>query len=260
MNVLMYHDVVAPGGEDASGFPGRDAGLYKLTRDLFAAHLDAIAVSARDRNHAARPAALLTFDDGGVSALVAADLLEERGFIGHFFVTTNYIGTRGFLTDKHIRELAHRGHIVGTHSCSHPLRMARCAWTQLIDEWTRSCAALAEILGTEVKIGSVPGGDCSPQVADAAARAGITTLFTSEPATEARHAFGLALVGRFTIQKWTTPDTAAALARGDRLACRRQAVVWTAKKISKRLGGDRYFRLRRLLLGHSPEVRWGDQP
>jgi hypothetical protein len=35
--------------------------------------------------------------------------------------------------------------------------------------------------------------------------------------------------------------------------------VWNAKKISKRLGGERYLQLRKLLLGHGNEVRWGDQ-
>jgi hypothetical protein len=40
----------------------------------------------------------LTFDDGGASALhPTADLLERRGWSGHFFVTTRRIGTPGFL-------------------------------------------------------------------------------------------------------------------------------------------------------------------
>ena len=45
----MYHDVVAAGDEDTSGFPGRDAALYKITPEAFAAHLDAI------RRHRRRP-------------------------------------------------------------------------------------------------------------------------------------------------------------------------------------------------------------
>jgi hypothetical protein len=43
VNALMYHDIVAAGDEDTSGFPGRDAALYKITPEAFAAHLDAIA-------------------------------------------------------------------------------------------------------------------------------------------------------------------------------------------------------------------------
>lgn len=257
MNALMYHDVVAAGDEDTSGFPGRDAALYKVTPDTFAAHLDAIGrlVPA----HPAHPApAVITFDDGGNSAVAAAGMLESHGWRGYFFVTANYIGTRGFLTERQIRDLAARGHVIGSHSCSHPLRMGHCSWPQLLDEWSRSKSTLSELIGTEVREASVPGGDFAPQVAEAAAKAGITRLFTSEPTGEARHAFGLTLVGRFTIQRWTTASTAAALAAGEWLPCARQSVLWNAKKMSKRVGGERYLQIRKLLLRHGNDVQWGD--
>ncbi len=277
MNALMYHDVVAAGAEDTSGFPGRDAALYKVTPERFGAHLDAIREFVRAERPArpaphsllvsqappappTPPAPVITLDDGGVSAMRAAEALEARGLVGRFFITANYIGARGFVTDRDVRDLTSRGHIVGSHSCSHPLRMARCSWSQLLDEWTRSCDILGEILGEKVRVASVPGGDFAPQVAEAAARAGITTLFTSEPTGGSRHAFGLALVGRFAIQKRTGAATAAALAAGDWLPCARQAIVWNAKKVSKRLGGEKYLQLRKLLIGHGSEVRWGDQP
>jgi hypothetical protein len=226
---------------------------------MFAAHIDAITKSRPARH--ARPyplAPLITFDDGGVSATVAADMLEARGLVGHFFVTANYIGTRGFLTEDQIRELARRGHVIGSHSCSHPLRIGHCSWPQLLDEWTRSCAILGHIVGAPVQAASVPGGDFAPQVAEAAAKAGITRLFTSEPTGESRHAFGVTLVGRYTIQRWTSAQTAAALAAGEWLPRARQAVVWNAKKLTKRLGGERYLQIRKLLLGHGDEVQWGD--
>ena len=261
----MYHDVVPAGAEDASGFPGRDAALYKVTPEQFADHLDAVAGIAPDLSDLPdlpdprRDAPPITFDDGGVSAMTAADLLEARGFIGHFLVTANYIGTPGFVSEQDIRELARRGHVIGSHSCSHPLRMGHCSWSQLLTEWTASCATLGDILGDEVRVASVPGGDFAPQVAKAAAQAGITTLFTSEPTRASQQAFGLTLHGRFTIQKWTTADTAAGLAAGRWLPCARQAALWTAKKLTKRVGGERYLQLRRLLLRHGTEVQWGDR-
>jgi peptidoglycan/xylan/chitin deacetylase (PgdA/CDA1 family) len=269
MIALMYHDVVAAGAEDTSGFPGRDAALYKVTPEQFAQHLDAIIDPGRPGGPAfpgrparpaapAPPAAVITFDDGGVSAMTAADILEQHGLRGQFFVTANYIGTRGFVSDREIRDLGRRGHVVGSHSCSHPLRMGHCPWQQLWEEWTRSCAVLGEILGSPVRTASVPGGDFSRQVAEAAAQAGITQLFTSEPTSQSRYAFGIQLTGRYTIQRWTTADTAAALAAGDWLPRARQTVLWNAKKVSKRLGGERYLQLRKLLLGHGDEVRWGD--
>ena len=253
----MYHDIVDAGAEDASGFPGRDAALYKVAPERFDAHLDAIRQALSDS--AREPEPVMTFDDGGVSAMRAADALEKRGLTGHFFVTVNYIGTRGFVTRSDIGELARRGHAIGSHSCSHPLRMGHCAWPQLLDEWTRSRSTLSDILGNEVRVASVPGGDFAPQVAEAASRAGYVTLFTSEPTQLTRRAFGLTLVGRFAIQRWTRAETAAALATGNWLPCAQQAIVWNAKKLTKRFGGKRYLQVRRLLLGHGNDVEWGDR-
>lgn len=261
MNALMYHDIVTAGNEDASGFPGRDAALYKVTADEFVRQLDAIhtsIASASPLGPPDLPVPVISFDDGGKSGMVAAEMLEQRGWMGYFFITTNYIGTRGFLSEDEIRILARRGHAIGSHSCSHPLRMGHCSWPRLLEEWSRSCSILSEIIGAGVTDASVPGGDFAPQVAEAAATAGITRLFTSEPTRERRHAFGLTLTGRFAIQRWTSADTVAGLAAGDWLPCARQAAVWSAKKVTKRLGGERYLQLRRMLLGQGNEVRWGD--
>ena len=270
MTALMYHDVVAAGDEDSSGFPGRDAALYKVTPETFSEHLDAIADAPRQpRPHSPDPVdpldrhdspdLIVTFDDGGASAMAAADLLEARGLVGHFFITTNYIGRRGFVGDLNLRELARRGHVIGSHSCSHPLRMGHGTVTQMLDEWRRSRAVLSDILGADVRVASVPGGDFSMPVAEAAAQAGITTLFTSEPTAETQQLSGLTLAGRFTIQRWTTARTVAALAAGNWLPRARQAAMWKAKKLSKRLGGERYLQIRRLLIGHGDDVQWGDQ-
>jgi peptidoglycan/xylan/chitin deacetylase (PgdA/CDA1 family) len=249
----MYHDVVEPGVEDASGFPGRDANSYKITVDGFRVHLDTILERCS-------PSALpvITFDDGGASARVAADLLERTGLRGRFFVTANYIGTRGFVDAAAIRDLDRRGHVVGSHSCSHPLRIGHCPPGQLRDEWMRSHDILSGILGRGIVQASVPGGDFRPAVAEAAAKAGFSDLFTSEPTTASRAAFGLTLHGRFIIRSWTSARTAAALAAGDDLPRMREAIVWRVKKLGKRLGGEGYLRVRRLILGDARHVQWGD--
>jgi peptidoglycan/xylan/chitin deacetylase (PgdA/CDA1 family) len=247
----MYHDIVAPGLADSSGFPGRDAARYKVSPSVFADHLRAICAKGA--------APVLTFDDGGASAMEAADILERFGLRGRFFVTANYVGTPGFVDAAGLRELHRRGHVVGSHSCSHPLRMGHCSLAQLRHEWTRSRAVLADALGADVLEASVPGGDFAPAVAETAAAAGFVTLFTSEPAPGSRRAFGLDLRGSFTIHSWTTAATAAGLAAGARLPAARQALTWNAKKLSKRLGGEQYLRVRRLVLRHGDEVRWGDE-
>src|SRR5215471_17775111 len=103
---IMYHDVVEDGDFASSGFPGEGANVYKLRREDFQGHLDAIAAAgAKD--------VLLTFDDGGVSFHTpVASLLEAYGWRGHFFVTTDRIGTPGFLSEDQIRDLYRRGHLI----------------------------------------------------------------------------------------------------------------------------------------------------
>jgi len=234
---LMYHDIVAAGAEDSSGFPGRDAARYKVTPERFEDHLRAI-VSIRPRPARpalpAPPALTITFDDGGIGALTAAAILERYGRRGHFLLTANYIGTPGFLSECGIRNLHSRGHLIGSHSCSHPLRMGHCSPTRLVDEWTRSRDVISNIVGEAIAVASVPGGDYAPAVAEAAARAGFIKLFTSEPTDHSEQVSGLELRGRFTIYQWTDASTVEGLAWGRWLPRARQTLAWNTRRMTTR--------------------------
>ena len=266
---LMYHDVTPEGRSESSGFPGGDAARYKLSLQQFAAHLDAIARRSRRPTTTdalgttPTPAAvplLLTFDDGGASAAEwIADALERRGWRGHFFVTSGYIGRPGFLDAGRIRSLRARGHVVGSHSHSHPLRMAHCSAPRLRDEWTRSVGILSDVLGEPVITASVPGGDHSDAVTRTAAAAGVTLLFTSRPTDRVAETAGVRVFGRYAIQRSTSAETAAALAAGDYAPRARMLAMWSVKEAAKRVGGPVYLRLRGRLLGASPDVTWGDE-
>jgi peptidoglycan/xylan/chitin deacetylase (PgdA/CDA1 family) len=247
---LLYHDITAPGHDDASGFAGPGAARYKLTPAQFAAHLDRLAESTRQRpttltQRAALPTDdwLLTFDDGGVSSLDIADALEARGWRGWFFMTTDRIGTPGFLTKSQLQDLHRRGHTVGTHSCSHPARMSYCSPTQLLDEWRRSRFVLEDVLAAPVRCGSVPGGFYSPAVATAAAEAELMLLFTSEPVSRMNEVAGCTVCGRYAIYRGTSAASAARLLSSPWPRWR-QSALWTAKKLAKSLGGEWYLRLR----------------
>lgn len=257
VTALLYHDVVEDGRFDDSGFPGVVPRRYKLRTEEFRLHLQALATSTSEppavvHELRARDNALpwlLTFDDGGSSALPIGRQLAERGWRGHFFVTVDYIGAPGFLQPDAIRTLSELGHVIGSHSCSHPERMARCTWEELLDEWTRSTDVLSELLGQRVAVASVPAGNYGKVVARAAAAAGIRTLFTSEPVIKVREVDGCSVVGRFTILRGARPEAAAAFASAQLRPRIRQWASWNAKKAAKTIGGKYYLRVRRRLLG-----------
>lgn len=256
---LLYHDVLDPSSGLASGFVGADADVYKLDRSEFAQHLAAIAAATPQRPGSvmstlasqATEALLLTFDDGGASALhPTADLLDARGWVGHFLITGDFIGSHGFVSAADIRDLRQRGHVIGSHSCSHPARMANCNRSQLTREWSDSCRRLADILGEAVDVASVPGGYYAKVVADTAAEAGIRALFTSEPVTTVGQVGDCAVVGRYSIQRGTPPEIAAALASGAFAPRAKQFAYWNMKKAVKAVGGSQWLRLRKYWLEH----------
>lgn len=253
---ILYHDVVTKDRPDSSGFPGRDAAAYKLERDEFERHLEAIAGAAHERPATAQELLnwtgkgfpfLLTFDDGGLSAYTCiADLLEKYGWYANFFITTDYIDSPSFLTKEQLRELRKRGHTIGSHSCSHPTRMSHCSWERLLEEWERSVHVLSDILGEQVSVASLPGGYYSTQVAEAAFRAGIRVLFISEPTTRCHFVEGCLILGRYTIWRGMPPETAAGIVAGKLSPRLKQFAFWNLKRLAKTLGGKYYLRLREL--------------
>jgi hypothetical protein len=253
---LIYHDVVANGRADDSGFPGAGPARYKLDTTAFDEHLAELArrtpqapTTVDELQH--KPAGvpwLLTFDDGGASSVWIGERLAQQGWRGHFFVTADWIGRPGFVDEDAIRALDGMGHVVGSHSCSHPQRMAHCSHEQLLDEWGRSAEILSEIVGRTVDAASVPGGYYRPTVARAAAATGIRTLFTSEPIVSSRNVDGCLVLGRFAVLRGVSAQRAASLACAETLPRVRQFAVWNAKRPAKAVGGERYLKLRRWLL------------
>jgi peptidoglycan/xylan/chitin deacetylase (PgdA/CDA1 family) len=253
---LIYHDVLADGGPDDSGFAGADALSYKLTEMQFHRHLGLIAaalgvgtplcLSDGPVEAAVGDAVILTFDDGGASAPTRIlHALSERGWRAHFFVTTDFIGARGFSTPQGLRELHAAGHVVGSHSASHPLRMSRLSREAMCHEWRDSRARLEDLLGAAVTAASVPGGYYSRTVASAAAESGIRVLFTSEPRRSVTTVAGIAVLGRFSVTRRTRDGDIVSLTSGHQGAALRQRLAWGTKKVAKRLGGAAWLVARR---------------
>jgi peptidoglycan/xylan/chitin deacetylase (PgdA/CDA1 family) len=251
----MYHDVVAPGQADTSGFPGGAAAHYKLDVAEFDAHLAALAGSGLRFAAVADAAAgnsrdcLLTFDDGGASAVAIAAALARRGMVGHFLITTAQIGQPGFVSAADVLALRAGGHVVGSHSHTHPAEISQLDAAALKAEWTRSVDQLTALLGAPVTVASVPGGFYSPPVARAAAAAGIRYLFTSEPTVRTQRVDGCLVLGRYTLWRGMPPQRAIALASGVGTTRQRQWLTWNLKKPLKRWARPVYRWVRHRWLG-----------
>jgi peptidoglycan/xylan/chitin deacetylase (PgdA/CDA1 family) len=226
-----YHDVTDDPAE--SGFQ-RVGGLpFKLGSQLFRDHLDRISTVGPvpeliDRIDVGQPGRhlLLTFDDGGKSAVRVGDELLRRGWKAHFFIITGLIGHRTFVDAGDIRYLRSSGHLVGSHSHSHPNIYRELDRGRMVVEWRRSCDILAQLLGEPCLAAAVPGGEISPAVLRSADAAGLRYLFTSEPWLVPRLVGGCRVLGRFCPRSSTSPGEIARLAafRG-----------WTGKLFLRRL-------------------------
>ena len=245
---LLFHDVFTASPRE-SGFQSAAADRYKLTLEDFEAQLDGIA--GVERLHPM----LVTVDDGGVSFYtLVADRLEARGWRGYCFVPTDAIGRPGFLDAAQIRALDARGHVIGSHSASHPPRLSACSDDRIRQEWSRSRRALEDLLGHEVVAASVPGGYYSRRVALAARDAGLRELFTSEPTPVVRSEGGLSVLGRFTIRRGHPTDAARRLRLPAPWARLGAWASWNAKGLVKPLLGPSYMRVADWIYGGDPHA------
>lgn len=251
---FVFHDVLRH-DETLSGFTGGGAEWYKMSLPRFAELLDAIAGASRfPLEHLAKPAAirpgsdatLLTFDDGGASGFdPIAEALERRGLRGRFFVVTSCLGRPGFLSAEQCRELAERGHIVGSHSETHPAVFSGLSPHHQVREWRNSRTALEQIMGARITSASVPAGNFSRTVGRSAAEAGYELLFTSEPRIQLAHGpGGILIAGRHMLTRTTQVREVRALARCARKAMAKRWLAWNVRKAFKRTMRPLYDRLR----------------
>ncbi len=244
--IFMYHDVIDTRQGPKSGFYGAGAEIYKVRSSQFREHIQGLAGAFPGQRPGLQTGApfALTFDDGGASGVdVVADILAERGWHAHFFVVTGLIGMPGFVSASGLRVLAAQGHTIGTHTVTHPRRLQALARAQIQREWHDSRARLADILGTSIACGSVPGGYASRAVRRTAAEAGLTLLLTSEPTTRCYRDGGLTVMGRFAVR--TVDGTEAVVAVTRRALIRgTKALRWRALGVAKNALGPVYPPLR----------------
>jgi peptidoglycan/xylan/chitin deacetylase (PgdA/CDA1 family) len=243
---LLFHDVFA-GDPHESGFVSPGANRYKLSMPEFDAQLEALSLSRRsstESSGAKAEAVRLTFDDGGISYYtIVADRLEALGVRAYCFISTDFIGQPRFLNVFQIRDLDSRGHLIGTHSASHPARFSALESDAMRQEWSTSRRILEDIVGHTVAVGSVPGGYFSNDVARAAAEAGLQLLFNSEPVISTHEVGECTVAGRFTIRRGAPSNRSGKLTHASPWTRSREWAAWNAKGLIKPLLGTSYPRV-----------------
>ena len=235
--VLMYHDVYAD-SPDESGFNSRGANTYKITAYRFEEHLKVVKQIC--------PNIIFTFDDGGVSFYtVIAPLLEKYGFVGLFFIATDYIDTEGFLKSEQIKALAQRGHVIGAHSASHPENMTNLSIEERKGEWFKSIKKLSSIIGKEVSVVSIPNGYYKREDLAVLKSVGVKKVYTSSIFDNKQNG-NLTIIGRVTIHGDISTFKFRELIERRRaywVLVIRQIIITVIKKIL----GDNYLLFKRWL-------------
>ena len=244
--VLMYHDVYSD-SETESGFQFPTSFPYKISAEKFESHVK-LAHTYCKQNNLSLDSVEFTFDDGGVSFYtVIAPILEKYGFKGVFFISTSYIDTERFLTEKQIQSLYKRGHIIASHSHSHPRNMTMLSEQDLLFEWETSTRILEGIIKTPTLVASIPSGFNSPQVMNTVEQAGVKILYTSKPTDKISVIGGLTTIGRYVVHCNTTIDTISKILynRGYRQSL---LVKWHLVGIAKVMLGSSYNWIKKRII------------
>ena len=244
---LAFHDVTDE--FDDSGFRQPVAQKYKHSVQQFREYLDAVeasglpVISSIDDIEGDSPAVIFTFDDGGACSDTPARMLEERGWRGAFFITTDLIGTRGFLTGEEIQAIHRRGHMIGSHSCSHPDVFRSLTQAQMQYEWCNSCDLLTELIGEQCTVASVPGGDMNAATIREAAAAGLRHVFTSEQFTASWRQSAATCYGRLFLMNDTQPKTLTRWLKHPTVGILPERTVRMTKSMVKTMMGPFYRRI-----------------
>lgn len=235
----MYHDIVTK-EDKSSGFQNESAFQYKVEESAFEAQVKAL----QDKD------VVFTFDDGGISFLTkAAPILEKYGFKGVFFISTKYIGASGFLTTEQVKALEERGHIVGSHSHTHPEIFTKLSKEEVHKEWSKSYEILQSLLGKKDLPMSIPNGYASKTIMQEAINCGYTDIYTSQPTTKVTSFQKHNVIGRYVVHdNMSTQDVLRIVT--SKSTKMKMAMKWHALNMVKGLLGSSYDTLKAKVLQH----------
>ena len=191
-----------------------------------------------------KDAIVVTFDDGNYSDYsIAFPILKKYGFGAVFFVTTNWVGTKNYMTWSNLKEMAENGMSIQSHSMTHSF-LSDLSPDNLYKELNESRNIIGENLNIIADYISLPGGFCSRKVLNTAKDAGYKAVYTSSPGLNGLDCKekDFTILNRFVITKKTSFEDFKAIVNRDKKKIALYILEHYFKSsIKKILGSKRYY-------------------
>lgn len=125
---------------------------------------------------------VLTFDDGWKNQYIYAfPLLKKYGFTATFFIFTNAVGHKNFLSWEQIKEMDTAGMTIGGHTKTHPYLIGITDPIALEKEISGGKKIIEEHLGHPIETFAYPFGMYNASTTQAVREAGYRIARTSKP-------------------------------------------------------------------------------
>ncbi len=187
-----------------------------------------------------------TFDDGWESDYkIALPVLLENNLKATFFITTNMVGQKKFMSWSQIRELSQYGMEIGSHTKSHPF-LTKIPLKEAHIELQESKKELEEKLGREIVALSIPGGEYNKNILNIAREVGYKTIAISKPGI---NRFSSDVINRISLHQGFTKDNIKEILKlSDLMFFRLQGSYFARSVLKKILGIEAYTKFRNLIL------------
>ena len=248
--VLMYHEVLS--NIEAKKTAQRMTQAYIMSDDMFEKQIEALTskgyssllfddVSQVDSDG---KYVVLTFDDGLFGNYkYVLPILQKYGFKAIFFITTDLIGTDGYMDWAELLELKKQGMSVQSHAVTHnplgDMNTDTALW-----EMSESKKIIEDKVADKVTAISFPHGSYNKEVVKLAQLAGYNIICTSEVKKNYNNSFKLCptVLGRIAITNTMGVDQLFKLLQFDKVEFLKERVIKGSKNFLKKIIGINNYR------------------
>ena len=244
----MYHDIFL---QSPRTFIPKSSNMYHISEQNFINHLNQLKISKLNVVPLSEllvegNSMSLTFDDGWRGAFnIGLPILEDFGFKCTYFITKDFIGSRGFIDEEGIIRASEAGMEIGVHGTTHRM-LSNCSNDEIVWEFSNCKKYLESLTGQNIISASMPGGDWNKNIASCVKRAGFKNLCSSEPGINYSHSDSFKL-HRVAIKDGTTVADINRYCNNNIYKELIKSGLYNLPK--KLLGMKKYSNLRRWILG-----------